>query len=494
MKKKRPVSAKGLVWRTRFRKSASGAHAVFATLLALVLWGMVNYLSMRHFQREDWSSQQLSVLAPQTEQVLGSLRQPVRMIAYTGREHRARDLMEELLREFAIRTDRVRIEFVDPDRDLGQARDLQLLFGLRQADVLLVVSGDRHELVRMDDMILLEDEGDRPLGREPKMVGFQGEALMTSALMRLQSEERPVVYFLTGHGESDIDSFEEDRRSLSDVRERLEQDNLDVRSLRLDEQQGIPSDAAALVIAGPSQRIPQPELDLIRAFLEDNGRMLVLLNPLQDAGLEPILRTWGIQLTQDVVVDPAATLSGSDVHVTRYADHPVTRPLQGLRTILIRPRAVWPAQDEEVPPDLLRQTVLMFSSDQSWAEMDLTEVPIRFDPAVDRRGPVSLAVAVERGGGDDLNLRQARTRLVVIGDADFASNWLRSGAGMLLLQNSIHWLTGRDQVIALPPMPVEEIRLMMDRRSLNQLLFWVAAAMPGSVAALGFLMALRRRG
>ncbi len=494
MKKKRPVSAQGLVWKTRFRKSASGANALLATLLAAVLWGMVNYLSMRHYQREDWSSQQLSVLAPQTEQVLKGLDRPVRMIAYTGREHRARDLMEELLREFAIRSDRLRVEFVDPDRDLGQAKDLQMLYDLHQADVLLLVAGDRHEVVTMEDMVLLQSDDARPMGQAPKMVGFQGEALMTSALMRLLSDERPVVYFLTGHGESDIDSFEEDRQSFSDVRERLERDNLDVRPLGLEERQGIPSDAAALVIAGPSRRIPQPELDLIRAYLENNGRLMILLNPLQDAGLEPLLRSWGIQLTQDVVVDPSATLSGSDVHVTRYADNPVTRSLQGLRTIMIRPRAVWPMQDEEDRPDPVRYTALMTSSDQSWAEMDLTEVPIRFDPAVDIRGPIPLAAAVERGGSDDLNLQDNRTRLLVIGDADFASNWLRSGAGMLLLQNGVNWLVGRDQLIALPPMPVEEIRLMMDQRGLNHLLFWVAVVMPGSIAALGFFVALRRRG
>lgn len=494
MNMKRPVPARGLVWKTRFRKGAYGANALLATVLATILWGMVNYLSMRHYQREDWSSQQLSVLAPQTEQVLAGLDRPVRMIAFTGRDHRGRDLMEELLREYALRSDRLRLEFVDPDRDLGQAKDLQILYGLHRADLLLLVSGDRHEVVDMEDMVLWESDAERTLGQAPKMVGFQGEALITGALMRLLSDERPVVYFLTGHGESDIDSFEEDRRGLSDVRERLERDNLDARPLRLEARQGIPDDAAALVIAGPSRRIPQPELDLIRAYLEHRGRLMVLLNPLEDAGLEPLLRSWGIQLTQDVVVDPSATLSGSDVHVTRYADHPVTRSLQGLRTILIRPRAVWALQGEDDRSDPIRYTALMTSSDQSWAEMDLSEVPVRFDPAVDIRGPIPLAAAVERGGADDLYLQDNRSRLLVIGDTDFASNWLRSGAGMLLFQNGINWLVGRDQMITLPPMPVEEIRLMMDQRGLNRLLFWVAVVMPGCVAVLGFLVAIRRRG
>lgn len=493
MKKERPVTARGLVWKTRFRKGASGANAVFATVLAVVLWGMVNYLSVRHYQREDWSSQQLSVLAPQTEQVLSALDRPVRMVAYTGREHRARDLMEELLKEFTLRSGKIRVEFVDPDRDLGLAKDLQTLYDLHQSDVLLLVSGDRHEVISMQDMILLESDDDRQMGQEPKMVGFQGEALMTSALMRLESDEQPVVYFLTGHGENDIDLFEEDRKAFSDVRERLERDNLMVRSLRLEERRGIPEDTAALVIAGPSQRIPQPELDLIRGYLEDNGRLMVLLNPLQDAGLEPLLRSWGIQLLEDMVVDPSATISGSDVHITRYADHPVTRTLQGLRTIFIRPRSVFPVSEAE-RSDQVRYTALLASSDQSWAEMDLAEVPIRFDPAVDIQGPIPLAAAVERGGGDDLNLVGASSRLLVVGDADFASNWLRSGAGMLFLQNGVNWLVGRDHVIALPPMPVEEIRLMMDQRGLNRLLFWVAVVMPGGVAALGFLVALRRRG
>lgn len=494
MKKEKPVTAAGWVWRMRLRKSASGANAVLATVLTLVLWGMVLYLSARHYQREDWSSQQLSVLSPQTEQVLAGLTEPVRVIAYTGRGHRSRDLLEELLKEYAIRSEWLRIEFVDPDRDLGLAKDLQTLYGLHTADVVLLVAGERREVLSMDDMVLLEADEDRPLGEDPKMVGFQGEALITSGLMRLLSDEKPVVYFLAGHGESDIDLFEETRKGYSGVRERLERENFVVRTLNLEASGGIPADARVVVIAGPSQRIPQPELDVLRTYLENNGRMMVLLNPLQDAGLEPLLRSWGIQLAPDVVVDPAATLSGSDVHVTRYADHPVTRDLQGLRTILIRPRSVLPLLGDRERSEQFRYKALLGSGEQSWAEMDLEAVPIEFDPEVDVRGPIPLAAAVERGGGEDLNLAGDFSRLLVFGDADFPSNWLKSGSGVLLFQNGVNWLAGRDQVMALPPLPVEEIRLMMDQQGLNQLLFWVAVVMPGSVALLGLLVGWRRRG
>lgn len=482
------ATAKKLVWRQRFRKGASGFHALMYVLLMAMLWVMVNHLSFRHFRREDWSHQQLTVLAPQTREILGAVDRPVRVITFLSREAEGRDILEDLLKEYERHNRLVRIEHVDPDRDLGAANDLQARFGVTHTNVLVLVSRDQHVVIRLADMLVKEGDDTRRLGDAPRLIGFRGESLISSALLRLLRDQRDIVYFLTGHGERDPDRFDEDPAAFSDARERLEREGIEVRILDLAQRSDIPEDAAALVIAGPAARIPQPELDLLQRYLRRGGRMMVMLNLLEDAGLEPLLLEWGIQLVPDVVVDPAATLTGMDVHVTSFQTHPITRGMQQVRTVFIRPRSVLPAagRDENAGADRPRFTALAASSHQSWAELDLTEDPIRYTPGVDQRGPIPLAAAIEQPGGPG-------TRLVVVGDADFAANWLRSGGGILFFRNAVNWLIEREEAVALPPAPVDELRILMDRQQLNRLLLLVTVVLPGGVALLGILVAWRRR-
>jgi hypothetical protein len=50
----------------------------------------------------------------------------------------------------------------------------------------------------------------------------------------------------------------------------------------------------------------------------------------------------------------------------------------------------------------------------------------------------------------------------------------------------------RDRLIAIPPKPVQEIRLAMDRKTLNRLLLLSVGILPGCVVAMGLVVAWRR--
>lgn len=484
-------TARKLVWRARMRKSMTGMHAALSLLLLLLLVVMVNYLSFRHYLREDWSAQRLTELSEQTQGILSRLDQPLRIVVFTGMEHRVRDPLEDLLAEMDRRSSMIKLEYVDPDRDLGRSTDLQRTFHVTQADQVILAGEGRHVVVDMDDMVLWEPEDERPIGQAPRMIGFRGEPLLTAALLRLTGEQMPVVYFLTGHGEKNIDGFQDDLTSYSNVRERLESENVDVRALPLEATGGIPDDAGAVVIAGPTTRLPQPELDILRDYLNRGGRMLVLLNPAADGGLAPLLYEWGIQLVDDMVIDQGATLTGAEVYISRFADHPVSRGLDGITVPFLRPRSVRPvAGTRDGIADRPRYTALAASSNQSFAKQDLQNPVMRYQPGVDAPGPIPIAAAIEKG---QPGMDWPNTRLVVLGDADFAANRLQSGAGLTLIQHSLNWLLDREDLIAMPPRPLEEIRLQVDSRGLNQLLLMIVVIMPGSVALLGFLVGWRRR-
>ncbi len=488
---KTPPQARRMVWRVRLRKLFFGINTGASLLLMVVLWGMVNYLGSRHYTREDWSKQQLTVLSEHTAAVLGEIRQPLRLLVFAGKEFRARDELDDLLKEYQARSRFIDVEYADPQRDLGRAEEWINRYGLNKSDQLVVQEGDRFQVIDLAAMVVLEPEATRALGQDPRMVGFQGETLLTSALFRaVNPDPAPKVYFLTGHGEKDVNLFDAVPQGYSDIRERLEQDHVDVRSLDLASVQGIPADCAVLVVAGPTTRIAQPELDMIRRYMEERGRLLVLLDVLQDGGLQPLLQEWGIQVLPDMVVDPSKTIQGVDVHVTQYGPHAITRGMDNLRTIFIRPRSVLPVPNQGPAADRPRYVPLLACTEKGWAEVSLDTEPIVFNANVDQPGPIPMAAAVEKSRGSTPSDPQAR--LVVFGDSDFPSNWLRSGGGQQLFHNSVNWLLERDRLIAIPPKPVQEIRLAMDRKTLNRLLLLSVGILPGCVVAMGLVVAWRR--
>ena len=85
------------------------------------------------------------------------------------------------------------------------------------------------------------------------------------------------------------------------------------------------------------------------------------------------------------------------------------------------------------------------------------------------------------------------TRLVVVGDSDFASNGGLMGANADFFLNAVRWLLECESGFAAVPAAFEEIRLVLDARQLRQLLWFAGGVLPGCVAALGLWAVWRRR-
>lgn len=478
------------VHRTRLRKGVNSVHLGIHLILVVCLWGMGIYLSQRTYQREDWSRQKLTDLSPKTLSVLERIDEPMEVILLLTPDAHGASLLEDVVAEFQARQPLLRVEKVDPNRDVARTQELTIRFEVAEADQVILEYQERHRIVPLSSMRILESDEVRQLGQEPRMVGFQGETVLASTMLEVTRIEKPVVYFLAGHGEKNIDDFERTPEAYSEIRERLETDQLDVRVLNLEERGGVPEDADALVIAGPRTRISQPELDLLRAYMNRAGRLAVLVDAGADAGLGPFLNEFGVQLSPDVVVDPTRTLQGADVHVTSYSSHPITDSMDSIRSIFVRPRSILPAvRSGSNDADRPRFSPLAASTSQGWAEVEPERDPITYDPEQDQQGPIPIAAAVEWNAGGPGSGR----RLVVFGDSVFAGNWLANGGGMRLLQNAIAWLVEEEALLEVPPRDVTEIRLQLSRKELNLLLFQAAVLLPALAAGLGLVVGWRRR-
>jgi len=476
------------------KRILSNLNLVAAVLLAFVLVQMVNFIALSNAQRWDWSGRQYYALSEKTASLLAELEQRVEVTVFFQEEHTLYADIENLLEEYQYQSRNIHVEWVDPARDLARTEKLAEKYGLTEAQVIVFDLDGKSKVVREAELA----DYQRIKGqRMPVISAFKGEQAFSSAIQGLVQGKTPSVYFLVGHGERKVTDFDQ-ISGYSAIGTVILNDNLEVKELMLTRENQIPEDAAALIIAGPSKVMSAVELEMVEDYLNRSGRVMILLDALKETGLETMLRRWGVALRNDFVLDPENTLKGSDVYIRTYYEHPITLRMSGAGARFHLPRSVEPlVMDNQNTEAGDRPTVvqLAMTSEKSWSETQVDETAAKYDEnSGDLRGSFSLAVAVERGATQKMLDVQIRpSRMVVFGDSDFVSNGALAGGDQDLFMSALNWLLDREELMAIAPKPIEEIKLSLTRKQLNRL-FWInTAGIPSIAGVAGLLVWFRRR-
>ncbi len=475
--------------KTRRHRLWIGLNSGTALLLAVVIVLMINYLSYRHYYRADWSRTQRYALSPKTIGLLESLESPVNITVFFQPGNVLYEDIHNLLREYQVHSSQLNIQWIDPDRDIALTEEMAVKYQVTEPNVVVFEYGERSEYERDDEIAQI----DASSGVERILV-FRGEQSFSSAIQGVVQQTSPTVYFLTGHGERDIESFDP-RNGFSAVRQLIERDNAEVRTLELSVKKQIPANCDVLIVAGAAQSMSETETELIGTWLRHSGRLMVLADAGRVSGLERLIHDWGVRLRNDVVLDPERTMTGREVFVSAYNNnHPVTDKLGTTAAIFHLPRSVEPATAQAHSADRPRVTPLAFSSDGSWSESQPEQSPAKYDADTDKIGPLSLAAAVEKGATAGLLDMQIRpSRMIIFGDSGFVSNGGLTGGDTSLFMSSLNWLLNREQLMAIAPKPINDTRLKLTRTD-TRILFWSAVwSIPALAALLGIILWMRRR-
>ena len=116
-----------------------------------------------------------------------------------------------------------------------------------------------------------------------------------------------------------------------------------------------------------------------------------------------------------------------------------------------------------------------------------------FDPATDTGGPVAVAAAAERSRLEPEAVR--RSRVVVVGDVDFATNAVVQQAGnSTFLVRSMDWLTLDDQLVVLSANLPKDRSIVLTRGRITYARFVSLALLPGLFLVAGAVVWVVRRG
>ena len=139
-------------------------------------------------------------------------------------------------------------------------------------------------------------------------------------------------------------------------------------------------------------------------------------------------------------------------------------------------------------PDGVTTRVLVETSPDGWGETNLADLETKVEKDdKDVAGPVPLAVAAEAGTG-------RKTRLVVVGDADFAaSGGIANAANLYLVTSAVNWLLERESLISIPPKSTEQVAVVLSRSDIARITLFVLLLLPAAAIGLGIVVWFKRR-
>jgi ABC-type uncharacterized transport system involved in gliding motility auxiliary subunit len=436
-----------------------GRFSTGTTVMVFIVIGitlLVNAVSIGTWNhRFDVTALAEFTLTSQTKDVLSKMETPVKVLCFfiPDDPYGITTYATSLLTEYQNYTDKLSTEFIDPDKHPDQAKQ----YNITEYESVVFETKYGRRLVSPEEIIVMDDTGQT-------VVGFEAEHAFTSAILEVTGIVQKKVYFLTGHGENSITG------DYSYAKESLLDNLYKVGTLDLLFTHSIPEDCAALIIAGPTKSLDKSEVEIIKNYLENDGWVMILANPNSPPEIGQLLSSWGVDIGDGTIVDPSSydsNLGIDSVIVPRSRDffQLTNTCFPGATAIIPQPGYTPQAVvTQEGMPQLIYWTSensslqlysLLRTSEDSWLEKNFSlDKKPEFNEGTDLKGPLNIGFLIiptppQQTEGQSTE-QTKKTRLIVIGDSDFASdkNFYNGDNGNLFL-NSIELLTAGKELISL---------------------------------------------
>ncbi len=353
----------------------------------------------------DTSETKLFTLPKQLEDEIEQLKSPVTVhwIVETGAEDVS---MRTALYVYGSRSLRLHIRRLNPSlsEDFIRQNTIEDIYN----NGLLVMGSGRTRYINFSDIYGYDYSRYDQIGTYD--LTFRLEDLLDHALEFLAGSEISRIYATTGHDEG----------TLPDYYNTLFQKE-DVEIVPFEISNGIPEDAAGLLILGPANDFTEDEADILSKYLSGGGRLLLVTRLHLDGHTTPVLESvmleYGAVMIPGVVIESSSNAYNSKLPYViqpSVLDHPVNKDM-----ISARKAPVFEIAQGIVlmPLENVKQSPLLTTSSESFCKIAGYQSTSYEPEEGDVVGIQNVAAALETDAG---------TRIV----------WITSGSVVQTEQNS----------------------------------------------------------
>ena len=397
--------------------------SLLRAIAVLTILVLINFLAIRHPVRFDLTENRIFTLSSRSQAIAADLQQPLKVWIFTSNIDPE---TQTLLQNYQSYGNNFSYQLVNPEKEIELAQKFQIQ---SLGEVYLEYGTKKQQL---------------NIPATPLEINIS-ESQLANAIAKIQQDRTTSIYFLQGHGEPALNAIEGGfSRAIAELTAR----GYVVEGFDLATSPQIPKNANLIAIAKPLKPLLDSEVTRLQQYLQEGGNLLVMLLPNTDVGLQSLWQNWGVKLDNRLMIDGSAIGERlpTIVMADRYGNHPITRTFDNGISLFPESRRIDITEKADITA-----TPLVIANDSTWAENNLAEETITFNPQEDIPSPLNLAIALSRKS----------SRMVVFGNGNFATNgWFNQQLNGDLFLNAIDWLTGvNEDIIAIEPKELVDRRI-----------------------------------
>ena len=448
----------------RRRKLIYGTGAFISVVSTLGIIIVLNYLLFRTDVRFDVTEGKFHTVSAQTVRVLNSVEGKIEIIGFFKDTGVDREGLQDLAKEYSHRNDNIKVKLINPDKEPGIAKK----YGVKKYGSVVIERGDKVVKLRLTDPIT-------------GGILNNSEEKITNAILKLTRESQKTLYFLTGHGQRDVGNSVY-AEGLGLLRRTIIDEGYNVKEFLILRGEELPRENAILFVAAPIKAFSLKEILYIKNYLNRGGRAVFLIEPRSGNEIASVLKGYGFELSDDVIIDPSSKLEGGgDISpiVSDYPYHEITKDFR-FATIFPYSRSIDVLSD-------FNATVLASTGEYSWSETDfeLFNEGVAQREESDKGGPLGVAAVVENS---------AKGRIAVFGSADFVSNiFLEFSGNRDFFLNTLNWVSGDENLISIRPKAVNTGNLTITTKQVNLIFLFTVVIIPAVILSSGLVIWWKRR-
>lgn len=342
----------------------NGAYSVGLTVIVLAVVIVINLIAGQipeGYRNIDVSSTKIYEISDTTKELLDSLDEEVDMKVLAVKDE-TDDRITTFLSRYASLSGNINMEWIDPVLHPSALTE----YDTTENNIVVSCEATGKTTTISFDDILVPDMYSYYYYGNMTYTSFDGDGQLTSAVNYVTNDTEQTIYQTSGHGEATLST------TVTDL---MEKNNYSLSELNLLMTTAIPDDCDLLLMYEPTADLSDDEASMIRSYLGEGGKVMILLgdtNAAELPNLEGILEEYGMQAEDGYIADPQRCYQGNYYYI--FPELSLTGDLaDGISTEMVLLTNTHGMNLIDPERDTISTTGFMSSSDSSFAVTETSQ-------------------------------------------------------------------------------------------------------------------------
>ncbi|MEE1312850.1 MAG: GldG family protein [Lachnospiraceae bacterium] len=451
-------------------KKALGALSATSIVLIIIVAVLANVLITKTNLSYDVTDNKIFTISEQSKKITKNLEKDVTIYFLSSKDD-IDDGYLQIVNQYKKNSDHISVKFRDMELYPNFASQYMSSDETAEEGGMIVVCGEKGKYVSPNDYVGTNIDASGNYTTEVTL-----ESSVTPAINYVTSENTPIIYLLTGHGELDFDSSFENT---------IEGDNYEFKELNLLTESSVPDDCAILLVNGPTSDLSSTDMKKVKKYMKNGGKLFYVCNTEAETleNFESLLDSYGIGINDGIVVesDSSMYMQGYPTYLLPTIEsNTITNALVENSSYVLMPVSKGLTVTDDA-------TALLSTSDNAYSKTNLESETIEKESG-DIDGSFALAAEALNEDGE--------SQVIVIGCPNMIMSDIDqyvSGSNSDFVSNCINALNQQDDKISIKAKEVSNETATYTTAAVQAVSFVTVIGIPVCILIIGLIVVILRR-